>query len=51
MAVVVGASATAADSETEQLPEDEGPVVVRLEGADERLQVMGMGGDVKRCRT
>jgi hypothetical protein len=35
----VGASNAAADAETDQLPEDEGPVVVPLEGASERAQV------------
>jgi hypothetical protein len=38
MEVAVGASATAADAETERLPEDEGPVVVPLEGAGEGVQ-------------
>jgi hypothetical protein len=40
----MGASAAAADSETEQLPEFEGPVVMPLEGLGEGVQVMGMGG-------
>jgi hypothetical protein len=35
MGVAVGASAAEADAQTEQLPEDEGPVVVLLEGAGE----------------
>jgi hypothetical protein len=34
MGVAVGESATAADAETEQLPGDEGPVVLPLEGVD-----------------
>jgi hypothetical protein len=38
MGVIVGASAAAADAEIEQLPEDEGPVVVPLEGAGEGIQ-------------
>jgi hypothetical protein len=46
MGVVVGVSATAADTKTEQLPEDEGLVVVPLEGAGEEAQVRGVGGDV-----
>jgi hypothetical protein len=46
MGVAVGASATAADAEIEQLPEDEGPVVVPLEGAGEGVQVTGVLGDV-----
>jgi hypothetical protein len=33
MEVAVGASATKPDAEVEQLPGDEGPVVVPLEGA------------------
>jgi hypothetical protein len=46
MGCVVGVSAAATDSEAEQLPEDEGPVVVPLEGAGEGVQVTGVGGDV-----
>jgi hypothetical protein len=33
MGVVVGASAAASDTETEQLPKDKGPVALPLEGA------------------
>jgi hypothetical protein len=43
MGVVVGASAAASDTETERLPEDEGPVVLPLEGDGREIQVTGMG--------
>jgi hypothetical protein len=39
--VAVGASAAATDAEIEQLPGDEGPVVVPLEGAHGGVQVTG----------
>jgi hypothetical protein len=41
--VAVGASATAAAAEIEQLPEDEGPVVVALDGAGEGIKVTVVG--------
>jgi hypothetical protein len=46
MGVVVGVSAAAADAETEQLPEDEDPVVVPLEGAGEGVQGIAVVGVV-----
>jgi hypothetical protein len=55
MEVVVGISAVASDAKTERLPEGEGPVVVTLQGADERAQPTVRGwqavdGDVGRRR-
>jgi hypothetical protein len=46
MGVVVGASATAAHTDKQQLPENEVPVVVPLEGAGEGVQATGVGSDV-----
>jgi hypothetical protein len=48
MWVAVGASAAAADAETEQLPEDEGPVAVPFEGASGGVQATGVGSVIPR---
>jgi hypothetical protein len=50
MEVAVGASAAAADADTGQLPEGEGPVVVPHEGAGEGVQATGVGGYMPRVR-
>jgi hypothetical protein len=50
MGVAVGAPAAAADAGIEQLSEDEGTVVVPLEGAGRGLQVTGVGCDIPRGR-
>jgi hypothetical protein len=44
--VVAGASATAADTEIVQLPEDEDRVVLPHEEAGEGVQARAVGGDV-----
>jgi hypothetical protein len=46
--VVVVVLAAAANAKTEQLPEDEDPVVVPLEAVGEGVQVTGMVGAVLR---
>jgi hypothetical protein len=42
----MGTCAAAGDAEAEQLPENEGPVVVPLEGVGEGVQMMGMDDEV-----
>jgi hypothetical protein len=44
--VVKDVSAAAVDAETGQLPEDEGPMVVPIQGVGEGAQVAGAGGYV-----